>query len=469
MPLRAGTLVGDYQIVKKLGEGGMGEVYLAVHRTLGQRVVLKGLHREYLEDPELSRRLSREAEAMARLAHPNIVAIYNFIESREGAFIVMEYVEGVTFDHLIERMGLIPPARAIELSLPVLRALQYAHEHGVIHRDLKPANLMLDFQGHVRVLDFGTAKLVDRPGLTRIGTTLGTATYMAPEQVLCREVGPAADVYAFGVTLYEMCTGRLPFESENTAKLVSMIVKEAPVPPSVYYPPLPKALEDAILRCLAKDPAQRFRSAAELAEALEAVAATLGGRAAGPAGPAGTSAAVSISSAAKKAAPSRAAAGARPNGRKRVLAAIAATAGAGGGVLGVAAALAIVSLGHVAAGVAIGVAAGLIWAAGTAVLAAIVVSDILRELRPYEPAAAPAPPAPALLPPLPAPGPTASEIGRRMLWRHAPFDPRLLAPEAAAAAPPFPPAASSGDEGKKTVVASQEEIEQALKKLPKAG
>jgi len=268
-------MVGDYRVLKKLGEGGMGVVHLAVHRALGQQVVLKGLHAHLTSDKALQTRLAREAEAMARLRHPNIVSIYNFIATPEGAFIVMEYVEGVTFDDLIMKFGSVLPDQAVQLMIPVLKAVEFAHRQGVIHRDLKPVNIMLGFDEKVRVLDFGTAKLVDQPGITRSGTTLGTANYMAPEHLMGMDLAPAADIYALGATLYEMVTGCLPYEAQSTQDLVRAVFTEAPTPPSVHVPEIPLKLEEVILRCLAKKQDQRYPSAKELCQALEAVLATL--------------------------------------------------------------------------------------------------------------------------------------------------------------------------------------------------
>jgi serine/threonine-protein kinase len=263
--LERGAKIGDYRIIKKLGEGGMGQVYLALHDVLNQQVVIKRLHGQLHEEPEMRERFAREAQALARLNHPNIVHIHNFLEAPEGACIVMEYVEGETFEELIDRVGLIPPARAVQLLIPVLSAMAYAHSHNVIHRDIKPANIMvLRSSGEIRVLDFGTAKMADRPGLTRAGMTLGTATYMAPEQLLGRPLTPAADIYAIGVTLYEMCTGRLPFESDDTASLVRKVLREPPVSPRVFYPLIPDRLEAVILRCLEKKPEDRYQDVADL-------------------------------------------------------------------------------------------------------------------------------------------------------------------------------------------------------------
>jgi serine/threonine-protein kinase len=464
MSLRPGSIVGEYQVVKKLGEGGMGEVYLAMHRTVGQRVVLKGLHREYLGDQELNNRLTREAETMVRLAHPNIVGIYNFIHTPDGAFIVMEYVEGIPFDDLIQRNGAIPIARSLELFEPVLQALQYAHEQGVIHRDLKPANLMLGFDGRVRVLDFGTAKLVDRPGLTRVGMTLGTATYMPPEQLMGRDLTPATDVYAAGVTLFEMLTGRLPFEGDDTAALVRRIHKAAPTSPRMFNPAIPKELEDVLLRSLAKDPRARYQSARELGDALRAVAARLQPAPPGP--PAAyTSTGAPVASPVAEprlerppaAAAGHPAAAPAPPPARRLGAAIAAIGLSGAGAAGVAAGIVLLSIGS-PFGTPVAGGAAVLWAAGTLALSALLLSEMLR-LPVAGPLAAPqvamaSPPlqAPAAAGPPPAApfyaappealggiyhrafAPTAVNMVTSR-WRHVPFDAAGLGGGEEAAAP----------------------------------
>jgi serine/threonine protein kinase len=276
MSFPAGSVIAEYQIVKKLGEGGMGEVYLAVHSELGQRIVIKSLHRQLLTDGEMRERFVREAETMSRMSHPNILKIYNLLDTDRGVFILMEFLEGENFEDLLNRVGRVSPLAAIELMIPVLSGMEYSHHQGVIHRDIKPANLMVLHDGGVRVLDFGIAKLADRPGLTRIGMTLGTATYMSPEQHMGKELTEAADIYSLGVTLFEMCTGRLPFEAENTKGLIRKVLVDPPPSPRVYLPDIPVTLETMILKCLAKKPEERYQSAAELEAALIAVRDALG-------------------------------------------------------------------------------------------------------------------------------------------------------------------------------------------------
>jgi serine/threonine-protein kinase len=485
MALQAGSTVGEYRIMKKLGEGGMGEVFLAVHQTLGQQVVLKGLREELLKDAELRGRLAREAETMARLKHPNIVTIYNFIEPPEGAYIVMEFVQGKTFDDLIGTMGAIPPAQAVDLMLSVLRAFEYAHGHGVIHRDIKPANLMLNVEGQVRVLDFGTAKLIDKPGLTRAGMTLGTACYMSPEQLMGRPLTPAADIYALGATLYEMLAGRLPFESEETLKLIRAIHKDPPQPPSVFVPTIPKRLDEAILRCLAKKPEERFQTAREFADALDAVLKELKPAAPKPE-PERPAAPGAAPAPGAKAEPGRAAAP-RSERRGPLGVAIAAVAAAGAGFAGVAGGLALVVLGQgeerlVAPGLLVLAAGGAVWLVGTIALSVALVRALGRERdRDLAPPAAPlpmpppgfapmlppppffglppgafpmpfSPGAPAIMyPPMPGmpapprPTPRLQPASQSSAWRYAPFDPNAAARADAAPAPAAAPAVEGPD------------------------
>ncbi|HVY60789.1 MAG TPA: serine/threonine-protein kinase, partial [Planctomycetota bacterium] len=272
-----GKTVGDYLIEKQLGEGGMGVVFKGVHPTLGQIVAIKMLHPNLVKADSIKQRFVREAQAMARLRHPNILQLFNFVENAEGCFIIMEFVEGKTFESILEESGVIPPDRALELFVPMLDAMQYAHDAGIIHRDIKPSNMMLLNSGVAKMMDFGTAKVAGGSQLTAAGMTLGTVVYMSPEQLMGRDLTPAADVYSLGVTLYEMCTGRLPFYHDNEMMLMKMIMKEAPPPPSSIYPAMPKDLEKAILKSMDKTAAKRYQSCKEFKADLEKVKAGLGG------------------------------------------------------------------------------------------------------------------------------------------------------------------------------------------------
>lgn len=274
-----GRSVGEYQLVSLLGEGGMGVVFKGQHSTLGQVVAIKMLHPNMIKAKSIKERFVREAQAMARLRHPNILQIYNFIENEDGCFIILEYVEGKSFEELLEESGLLPASRAIDLFIPILKAMHYAHSNGVIHRDIKPANLMVLNSGAPKVLDFGTAKLANASGpqLTAAGMTLGTVVYMSPEQLMGRDLSPQADIYSLGVTLYELTTHKLPFYHDDEMKLMRMIMKEPAPPPSMAYPAMPKSLETVILRAIEKDRAKRYASAEEFSAALQQVRAELGG------------------------------------------------------------------------------------------------------------------------------------------------------------------------------------------------
>jgi serine/threonine-protein kinase len=264
-----GEIVGDYRIVKQLGEGGMGMVYLGEHHMLRQKVAIKALHPTLVSNESARDRFVREAEVLARLNHPNIIRLLNFYNLPQGCFIVMEFAEGETLEDMLQKSGLIPPAVCVPAFIQVLRALQYAHRQGVIHRDLKPSNIMMTAEGMAKLLDFGTAKLADAPKLTQQGMTLGTIIYMSKEQLLGKPLDARSDVYSLGVTLYETTTGQLPFYDEEEKKLVLKIAKQEPIPPSQHYPALPKELERIILKSLAKEPEQRWSSAEEMAAALD--------------------------------------------------------------------------------------------------------------------------------------------------------------------------------------------------------
>jgi serine/threonine-protein kinase len=524
--LKPGTKVGDYRILRKLGEGGMGEVYLAVHETLRQRVVLKGLHPQYLSDATVRERLKREAEAMARLAHPNIVALYNFLETDEGAFIVMEYVDGATFEELLHRYGPAPVWRAIELLRPVLAAIEYAHARGVIHRDLKPANIMLGSDGFVRVMDFGTAKIVDRPGLTRIGMTLGTATYMPPEQIMGEPLVPATDVYALGVTIYELVTGHLPFESEDALELVKRIRRDPAPAPSTFVAGLPPELDAIIARCLAKKPAERYAGAKDLLAALDELDRTIpheGASSVSPPGPVPVpppleaAPAPHAAAVAPAAAPAPAHAPARAGGRPSALASLAGAFAAGMGLAGTLGAFGLARLGHASLAEVLGLSAAAVWAAGTlalargalarlaapeapAVLAPAAASAHLAgqaaALAPAAPAAGAPGAAPAAAPAASAPRPPRRRAGTSAVasygwalsqptvaarpvpsdsdaaaWRHRPFEPgaegesgEATVPPASAPQPgPTPAEPPPGYVPAKTRVASAEDLRRAIR------
>ncbi len=264
-----GKTVGDYRITDLLGEGGMGMVYRAVHSVVGQVVAIKALHPTLIANESVRKRFEREAQALARLNHPLIVRLLNYVTAPDGCYIVMEFTEGETIEDKLARDGKVPIATCLPWFIQTLEALKFAHDQGVIHRDIKPSNIMVGRNGGVKLLDFGTAKLVDAQGLTRQGMTLGTVIYMSPEQILGRELDHRSDLYSVAVTLFETATGQLPFYDDAEHELVKQIVKQAAQPPSKHDPTISPEIDAAILRALEKKPDDRFVSSVEFRTALE--------------------------------------------------------------------------------------------------------------------------------------------------------------------------------------------------------
>jgi tetratricopeptide (TPR) repeat protein len=261
-----GKTVSHYKILSKLGEGGMGAVYLAEDEQLARNVAIKFLPVDAPLDSTTLSRFRREAKSAARLKHPNIVTIHEFGEHEGMPYLVMEHVDGRTLAEALEA-GRLPVTTAVDIAVQVCDGLVAAHEAGITHRDIKPANVVIDRSGRARILDFGLAKLEDATALTEEGTTVGTMAYMSPEQLGGRTVDTRTDIFSLGVVLYEMLTGRRPFEAERAAAVSYKIVHEA-------HDPLPAGLEPfggVISRALAKDPASRFQSAVEFGNALRSV------------------------------------------------------------------------------------------------------------------------------------------------------------------------------------------------------
>ncbi len=268
-----GNVIGNYKIIEKLGEGGMGAVYKGLDLMLEREVAIKVLRPELSRQPELVERFRSEAVTLARLNHPNIATLYSFFRQGEDFFMVMEFVPGQTLDAVIKRFGALPYDQAILLMSQVLEAVAHAHAMGIIHRDLKPANLMLTHTGAIKVMDFGIARALGAARMTRAGRVVGTIEYMSPEQVRGQQTDARSDIYSLGIVLYEILTGRVPFQSDSEYELMRAQIEVAPLPPRELVPQVPPAMEQVILRALAKQPEARFQTANEFQTALLAVTA----------------------------------------------------------------------------------------------------------------------------------------------------------------------------------------------------
>ena len=267
-----------YRVTEKIGSGGMAEVYKAVDEVLGRTVAVKVLHPRYASDPGFVARFRQEAQAAANLSHPAIVNIYDWGRDDETYYIVMEYVRGTDLKAVIEQQGAVDPLKAAEYASQVCAALAVAHGYDIIHRDIKPHNIVLAADGSVKVMDFGIAR-AGNSTMTQTGSVLGTAHYVSPEQAQGRPLGPASDLYSLGVVLYELTTGRLPFDADTPVAVALKQVNEDPVPPRLINPDIPPALEAVILHAMQKDPAARYSSAEEMRADLRRV---LGGAAVQP-------------------------------------------------------------------------------------------------------------------------------------------------------------------------------------------
>jgi serine/threonine protein kinase/tetratricopeptide (TPR) repeat protein len=266
-----GKTISHYKILEKLGEGGMGVVYKAEDTKLKRTVALKFLPPELTRDEQAKKRFIIEAQAASALDHPHICTIYEIDETEDGRiFIVMAYYEGETLKEKIES-GSLGIDEAVDVSIQIAKGLSRAHESGITHRDMKPANVMITKRGEAKIVDFGLAKLAGQTKLTKKGTTLGTVAYMSPEQTKGKEVGHQTDLWSLGVMLYEMITGHLPFNGDYEQAVIYSILNEEPEPVSSLSPGAPAQLQAVLERLLAKDPAERYRTADELLGELQKI------------------------------------------------------------------------------------------------------------------------------------------------------------------------------------------------------
>jgi eukaryotic-like serine/threonine-protein kinase len=269
------TLVdGRYLIQRRIGSGGMADVYCAEDTHLGRRVALKVLHRRFAQDQEFVERFRREASAAAGLQHPHVVGVYDR-GAHDGTFyIAMEHLPGRTLKEIVSAEAPLAQERVVDLGVQILQAAGFAHRHGVIHRDFKPHNVIVDDHGGAKVTDFGIAR-AGASEMTETGSIMGTAQYLSPEQAQGHAVTAASDLYSIGVMLYEMLAGRLPFEGDSAVSVALKHLSEPPQPISHLRPDVNPAIESVVMAALAKDPAHRWQSADEFAEALQAAGAQL--------------------------------------------------------------------------------------------------------------------------------------------------------------------------------------------------
>ena len=263
-----GQTISHFQIVKKLGQGGMGVVYLADDLVLGRKAAVKILSADYSDNPDFRARFRREAQTGAALNHPNIVTIYEVGEFEQGAFIAMEYVDGESLAVLIAREQLYFK-KALEITIRICQGLQRAHQAGIIHRDIKPGNIMLDREGQVKILDFGLAKLLGDTGLTKKSMIMGTPHYMSPEQTKGETLDYRTDIFSLGVVLYELLTQKLPFQGDSGPAVSYAIVHKNAQPISDYTSETSPGLEKIVEKALQKDPGLRYRRIDEMLSDLD--------------------------------------------------------------------------------------------------------------------------------------------------------------------------------------------------------
>lgn len=266
----ASVINGRYRVEGRLGVGGMSTVLLALDERLERHVAVKLLAEHLADDPTFVSRFRREALAAARLVHPNIVQVFDsgFDEAAHQHFIVMEYVPGLSCAEILRDRGHLDVEQAVDIVTQACRGLDYAHRNGVVHRDVKPGNLLVSESGVVKLADFGIARATGQTSITQVGSVLGTAAYLSPEQARGEEAGPQADLYSLGVVTYQLLSGRLPYEANSLAELALKQQREAPIPLQRINPHVPRALSDAVAVSISVVPEDRPRSASELSELI---------------------------------------------------------------------------------------------------------------------------------------------------------------------------------------------------------
>jgi serine/threonine-protein kinase len=266
-----GRTIGNYRLIAKLGEGGMGKVYRAVELMVEREVALKSLKPEIAAQPGVLERFRSEAMTLAKLNHPAIAHLYTFFKDGDDFYMVMEYVPGSTLEQIIQKEGAMPWRRAFALTAQILEGIAHANEMGILHRDLKPANIMLTAAGKVKLMDFGIAQALGAARMTREGRIIGTLEYLAPERIQGKPASVRSDLYSVGALLYEMVTGRLPFNAESEYELLAAHVQQQAPAPRELGIALPDSVENAIMRALAKNPDDRYPDAASFGAQLAAL------------------------------------------------------------------------------------------------------------------------------------------------------------------------------------------------------
>jgi serine/threonine protein kinase len=261
------VLGGRYTVQDKIGAGGMAVVYRGLDNVLGRTVAIKTMLPQYANDPSFAARFKQEAQAAAALQSPYIVSVYDWGKDGETYYIVMEYLRGTDLKSGIRSHGALDCRKVAQIGLEIAQALSVAHKHDIIHRDIKPQNIMVQPDGNIKVMDFGIAR-AKNSHLTQDNSVLGTAHYVSPEQTQGKELGPTSDIYSLGIVMYEAATGNVPFEGDDAISVALKQVNEQPVPPSQKNPDVDSSLESIILKCMQKDPADRFQTADDLSRAL---------------------------------------------------------------------------------------------------------------------------------------------------------------------------------------------------------
>ncbi len=263
-----GERIHSYEINAHLGQGGMGNVYRATDTMLGREVALKMLHPQLTVQTQFLERFKKEARVLAQLLHPNIAVIYNFIEQGGNHFMVMEYVEGTSLDELLKKYHSLPAEFVVPVFIQALEGLQHAHRKNIFHRDVKPSNLMITSDGTLKLMDFGIAKVAGEQKMTQVNKIVGTIEFMAPELIEGKDASVASDIYSMGATLYELVSGKLPFESDTDFNLMQAILKKKAIAPDKLNDLVPKKLSDIILKAMDKNPAGRYPDARSFQQAL---------------------------------------------------------------------------------------------------------------------------------------------------------------------------------------------------------